>query len=213
MVEKLQEQFRDVVDFEEYYSVSNLGRVYSKRKGIFLKHQLTTVGYSFVILYNRPVKKNYSIHRMVAIHFIDNLNNYPQVGHKDGCKTNNHVNNLEWCDQSINEINKYKNQGIERKLTKEDVLDIVSLYQKKAPVKDIVKMYDINRFALSLLLKGESYTDIDRPIVKLTRHDLISDDEIECILKLRKKGLSLGEIAKLTKRGKTSVSRIIKREL
>lgn len=50
-----------------------------------------------LVLYNNGVGKSYRAHRLIAEHFVDNPNNLPQVNHKDGNKTNNKANNLEWC--------------------------------------------------------------------------------------------------------------------
>ena len=47
-------------------------------------------------------KNNYSIHRLLAISFIDNPNNYPYVNHIDGNSSNYNINNLEWCTQKYN---------------------------------------------------------------------------------------------------------------
>lgn len=59
-------------------------------------------GYKVVILYKDGKKKTYLVHRLVAIAFIPNPNNLPIINHKDENKTNNNVNNLEWCTYEYN---------------------------------------------------------------------------------------------------------------
>lgn len=64
-----------------------------KFKGKYLKGSIDSDGYLVCGIKNASKK----IHRLVAITFIENSNNYPQINHKDGNKQNNHVYNLEWC--------------------------------------------------------------------------------------------------------------------
>ena len=103
------------IDNYDNYMVSNLGNVMtiqnvsikrnSKIKGlIFKKMKITTDtnGYSVVTLYKNKVPKTYKVHRLVATAFIPNNKNYSQVNHKDENKSNNNVNNLEWCNQLYN---------------------------------------------------------------------------------------------------------------
>lgn len=91
------------------YEVSNMGDVasykYKKRK--FIKSHCSKKGYMSTSLTFESVKTNY-IHRLVAIAFIPNPNNYPQVNHKNGIKTDNRVENLEWCNSSQNHIHAFK---------------------------------------------------------------------------------------------------------
>ena len=91
------EQFIPINDFETKYLITNTGKVYSNYLKDFLKPLKNIKGYLQVCLCISKKKKiTVSIHRLVAIHFLENPSNKPQVNHIDGCKLNNNVNNLEW---------------------------------------------------------------------------------------------------------------------
>nr|DAO18695.1 MAG TPA: homing endonuclease [Caudoviricetes sp.] len=96
----MEEEFKEIIGYEGWYWVSNLGNVKSKFKQ--LKPCINKDGYYVVSLCKENRVKTFSIHRLVALHFIDNPDNLPQVNHKDECKTNNCVTNLEWCTQQQN---------------------------------------------------------------------------------------------------------------
>ena len=114
---------KDVVGFEDLYSVDETGNVYSKdrivnhncgglavKKGKRLQPETTSCGYLRVLLIDREGKRSHlSVHRIVAEAYIPNPNNLPQVNHKDGNKKNNHINNLEWCTSQQNNIHALKN--------------------------------------------------------------------------------------------------------
>lgn len=97
-----------VVGFEGLYEVSSLGRVKSLRNryGTYrekiLKQGKYKDGYLKVLLYKDEKKKTCRVNRLVAIAFIDNPNNFRCVNHKDENKTNNCVDNLEWCTHQYN---------------------------------------------------------------------------------------------------------------
>lgn len=78
--------------------MSNLGEVRSLKSNIILKPRLRSNGYLQV----RLSRKTYLVHRLVAISFIPNTNNFPQVNHIDENKSNNCVWNLEWCTAKYN---------------------------------------------------------------------------------------------------------------
>jgi hypothetical protein len=86
------------------YLIYDDGRVWSKyfkntRTGKFIKPIMDTNGYLRVCLSNQ---KRYSIHRLVAIHYIPNPENKLEVHHEDGNKTNNHISNLRWVNRIEN---------------------------------------------------------------------------------------------------------------
>jgi hypothetical protein len=90
--------------FEGLYKCSKEGFIYSVRSKKLLKGRLTTDGYLAVVLCNRGKRKQIAIHILVARCFLENPLGLPMVNHKDEVKTNNHVDNLEWCDNTYNVI-------------------------------------------------------------------------------------------------------------
>lgn len=96
----MEEIWRPVVGYEGLYEVSSYGRVRRVNKGL-LKLQ-NVKGYNQVCLYKCGIRKIIKVHRMVAIAFIPNPDNLPQVNHRDEVKSNNCVENLEWCDNKYN---------------------------------------------------------------------------------------------------------------
>ena len=83
------------------YQVSDLGEIRNS-KGRILKPEYSNKGYACVHLRKDDKNKKYRIHRLVAQVFIPNPDNLPEINHKDENKANNHVSNLEWCDNTYN---------------------------------------------------------------------------------------------------------------
>lgn len=99
------EIFKDI-EFNPYtkarYKVSTFGRVISKKTGEELKPYIRS-GYPTVMLHISAIKrKHFPLHRLVAITFLPNPFQFPQVNHKDQDKLNPHLNNLEWCTAKYN---------------------------------------------------------------------------------------------------------------
>lgn len=99
----------EIKGMEQYgnYEVSNLGNVKSLKyrrtsKPKLLKPLVNTQGYLLVKLYSNGNQKHFCVHRLVALAFISNPNDYPEVNHIDENKQNNNVTNLEWCDRVYN---------------------------------------------------------------------------------------------------------------
>lgn len=97
------DQFGRVYGVERKITVSDNGRVYEKTiPGKQMKQSLHTKGYKTVYLTKHGKTKMFFVHRLVAEAFIENTDNLPVVNHKDEDKTNNFVENLEWCTESYN---------------------------------------------------------------------------------------------------------------
>ena len=107
----------NIIGNRETYSISNLGNVKTLDrngsrgtivKGHSLKQYKNSSGYYRVSLNITGKRKDYFIHRLVAEYFIDNPNKYEFVNHKDGNKSNNRSDNLEWCSRSENELHAWR---------------------------------------------------------------------------------------------------------
>ncbi len=105
------DEWRDISGYEGCYQIDNKGKVKSLSRTLsFLEKILNpehTQGYRRVTLSKKGEKRRYMVHRLVAIAFIPNPENKPCVNHKDGNKSNNCVDNLEWVTHSENEIHSF----------------------------------------------------------------------------------------------------------
>lgn len=114
------EKWKEIEGYTDYM-VSNLGNVKSlgndkTRKEKILTKQKTTKGYLMVSLSKNGKQKIFKIHRLVAQAFIPNPNNLPQVNHKDENKTNNCVENLEWCSAEYNTNYGTRNERVSKSI-------------------------------------------------------------------------------------------------
>ena len=94
----------------EGYFVDELGNVYSNKYGDIrkLKPNTTRGGYYKVVLREKGKAITIDVHRLITETLIDNPNNLRVVNHIDGNKLNNHISNLEWCNQSDNHRHSYE---------------------------------------------------------------------------------------------------------
>lgn len=94
------ELWKAIPEYEGIYEVSNFGCV--KKGTKLISQHKDNKGYLRVSLYRDGEHKSMKVHRLVALAFIPNPDSLPMINHKDEVKTNNHVDNLEWCDSKYN---------------------------------------------------------------------------------------------------------------
>lgn len=128
------EIWKDIIDYEGLYQVSNLGRVRSCDRYVqhylgkrlvreYILKQTDNHKYYTVTLARNNTRKTSRIHKLVAIHFIENPKKYLEVNHIDGNSLNNNVNNLEWCNRSQNQLHAYK-LGLQKPVNEKRILMI-----------------------------------------------------------------------------------------
>ena len=142
-------------EIDDRYSISTLGRVNSNyaNKERILKPFKDVRGYLKVDLRYGDKRKTMAVHRLVALAFIPNPNNLPEVNHKDENKENNYVNNLEFCDTKYNcnygTRNERKAESCMKKIYSLDKNGTIVYYNS---VKDAGKLLGISSTAISKVL-------------------------------------------------------------
>ena len=175
------EVWKDVIGYEGYYQISNYGlvksldRVVDKNigqkkllKSRLLKQGIDKDGYKHVILYKNGRGSIFKTHKLVAIAFIDNPNNKKEINHKNGVKTDNKIENLEWCTRSENVKHAFKNglkkpifgeTHVSSKLSEEQAIKI-KYGHKDLTQYQIADLYNINQANISDIRLGKTWKHI-----------------------------------------------------
>jgi len=175
------EAWLPVKNYEGYYEVSSLGSVRSLdryetcpgrhpkpykrfRAGVLIKPQLSNTGYLQVGLKKHGLNKVFSVHRLVALAFVENVNNLPEVNHLDGDKKNNLHVNLEWTDRAGNSLHSTqvlkKNRGEDNSssiLTEEQILEIKDLLLKGLSQTEVASIYGVTNHAIHRIQHGYNW--------------------------------------------------------
>ena len=145
------------------YIIEKNGTIFNKHTGHKLKPQLNNKGYLRIVL----GKQTYFVHRLVAMIYIPNPNNLPQVNHKDGNKLNNSVENLEWCSNLENRQHALANglhltgeQCSWAKLTEKEVIEI--LKNKTIPSEILAKKYNVSKCTIEDIKHNKTWKHLKR---------------------------------------------------
>lgn len=151
---KADEIWKDIKGFENRYQISNLGNLRNSKTKQILKFRKNSRKYLTITIRKDVKTYCYLVHRLVAEAFIPNPNNYPQINHIDGNKTNNSADNLEWCTASNNQKHAYRT-----KLHSKDIEKMKRMNEKsKQKTKKEIIQYDLNR---NIINEFESLKDAE----------------------------------------------------
>lgn len=181
------EIWKDIIGYEGFYQVSNLGRIKTLdrvkefpngvkhiiRREAIMKLKTTNFGYITVSLYNHSAKKskNYFAHKLVLIMFSTNPENKLEGNHKNGIKSDNTLENLEWCTRAENNrhaietgllVARKGSEVYNAKLNEEKIALIRRFYRRfpKTKQRDFSKRIEICHKQLNSILKNRTWKHV-----------------------------------------------------
>lgn len=168
------EQWKDVVGYEGLYQVSSHGRVktmarlhredrpYMKQERL-LNPPINSTGYPQVTLYKEKKGTIHSVHKLVATAFLRRNPEHQVVNHIDGNKTNNRIDNLEWCTYGHNQAHAIRTGLIKihsgenhyaSMLTNKQRLDIYNAYKSGIKQAQLASRYGLAQQTISKIIKS-----------------------------------------------------------
>lgn len=136
---------KDIEGYEGLYAVTSCGRVWSYRSKKFLRPYITKDGYLRVALCHNYKNQKYLVHRLVAIAYIPNPNNYDSVDHINFNRKDNNINNLQWMPHSDNSAKQQRNMKIK-------CIELNRIFNSQM---DAARELNISQGDISMVLNGK----------------------------------------------------------
>lgn len=201
---------KEIKNYEGFYTISNRGVIHSLHTGKIIKQHLNRYGYYQVRLYKNKKPKNFTVHRLVAETFIPNIHNVETVNHIDGNKTNNKVENLEWCSFSEN-FNKAYNAGLVPKgkyngnaiFNDEQIRFIREAYKSGYSARRLARVFNTAHDVIADIISRKSYSNVS----DTKKNEQYSYLVIEIIKNLLKR-FSYKEVSEITGLDKNRIKAI-----
>ena len=180
----LEEQWKDVMGWEDRYEVSNFGNVRSKSylkctsnmhgamsfmtKAKDMVQSVNASGYLTIDLRKNKTRSTGIVHRLVAKAFLDNPDNLPVVNHMDSDRKNNHYSNLEWCTQQHNVQHSYDSGSNSnaadlhprRLLSSCLVAEMKALFLAGTSRNELVEMYGFKYCTIDKAVRGINWSNV-----------------------------------------------------
>lgn len=208
-----------------HISVSRDGlQVYSTLSGKYLSQYMNDNGYMIVnVTTGTNKRRGYRVHRLVAETYLPNEENLTDVNHIDHDKTNNNVDNLEWCDRAYN-IRYAIQQGFNLSIgethsqatyTEAQIIEVCDLIKDGLRNCDIEKLTSVNKDTISKLRHKEAWSHLDavKNLPAIHRKGRISVDKVKLVCQLLQDGGSNVHISDVTELSLFTVSKIRNRRI
>ncbi len=168
------EIFLPIPDYEGYYEISNTGKVRSNlridckgrlRKSQKRKTAIDKFGYEKLCLSMAKKNKNFFIHRLVAMAFLPNPNNYLEINHIDGNKLNNNSINIEWCSSSQNAKHSRK-IGLHPEIAETHKFaslrnnEAIAIFKSELSYKILSEIFNTSQMNISRIKTGKTWSSV-----------------------------------------------------
>lgn len=221
---------KDINGYNGEYQIDIYGNVWSfkKSKEIILKPQRMKNGYRTIGLKKNGIGKTFLIHRLVAIAFIDNPENKPEVNHINGNKNDNTVSNLEWVTHSENMTHGFENglidlngeNQVNSKLKEKDIQEIILLRKQKWTCKQISKKIGVSSAHINRILNNKRWKYLNNSFCnkdfnlrakgEKNGNSKLNEEKVRLIRQMRKEGKTLQKIADEFGVNNTLISQIVR---